>query len=90
MSDNDKSLQAKRTSTLLKRLKNNADDGSQTSIKARTFALIMASAMATLRAVRAAHEENPSLSSKMPYAWKRLLRDIRQFDRDFGNAIDGE
>lgn len=59
-------------------------------VRPETFALIMATAMTALRTVRMAHDDDQTLSSRMPKAWHRLLTAIKDFDRDFGTAIRKE
>jgi len=80
----------RQTLQMLERLRNVEDaDGplGRSPMDSATFALIVATAMVSLRTVRQAHADNPDVSSKMPRTWQRLIKAIKKFDRDFGRIV---
>lgn len=56
-------------------------------VKPETFALIMATACASLRTVLMAYEDDPDIASKMPKAWARLLGEVAFVHERFGRAV---
>jgi len=49
--------------------------------------MIMASAAASLRAVRAAYDDDPEVASKMPKAWDHFLREMAVFYEEYHRSV---
>lgn len=62
-------------------------DDDRKPLQADTFALIMATAVSSLRTVRAAYDDDPEIASKMPMAWRKFLAEVTFFHEEFGRAI---